>query len=210
MIFRDRVDAATQLAGKLQKYRGQNPLILAIPRGAIPLGEVLAKELEGELDVVLVHKIGAPGNPEYAIGAVSEKGDVVLGDQARDYGITESYISTKSKQQVEMLQVRRKLYSPYRASRNFHGRVVILVDDGIATGQTMVAAVHSVRAERPAKIVVAAPVASNTASFALKKLADEVVVLDAPSDFHAVGSYYEDFSEVTDDEVVEILAKDSR
>ncbi|MBI3541879.1 MAG: phosphoribosyltransferase [Deltaproteobacteria bacterium] len=206
-VFRDRIDAGKQLAGKLSAYRGRNPLVLAIPRGAIPLGDVVARELKGQLDLVLVHKIGAPGNPEFAIGAVAEDGKVVLGGEADFFSVSEEYVKRAAAEEVAALQAKRQLYSPYTHAIPRRDRVVILVDDGIATGQTMLAAVRAVREDGPAEIVVAAPVASTDAYEALEKVADRLAVVAVEERFGSVSRFYETFAQVSDAEVVEILAR---
>ena len=206
IIFRNRAEAAKQLVHKLFEYRGLNPIILAIPRGAVPIGQILAQKLRGQLDVVLVHKIGAPGNPEFAIGAITEGGEIFLGEQADYFSISRDYIDKAAKEELRKLKARRKLYSPYAATTSCRDRIVILVDDGIATGETMLAAVKSIRGEKPNEIVVAAPVASPSAYAKLERVADRMAVIEVPPDLQSVGQFYIKFPQVTDEEVVQILA----
>jgi putative phosphoribosyl transferase len=206
MVFEDRIDAARQLAAALARFRGKNPLVLAIPRGAVPMGRQLARELEGELDVVLVRKLGAPGNPEFAVGAVDESGWTYLADWATEVGANKAYLADETATQLATMRARRALYTPARSPIDPAGRIVIVVDDGLATGATMMAALHSVRARHPARLVCAVPVASPDSLEKVRAYADEVVCLDAPLSFHAVGQFYRSFGQVEDREVVAALA----
>ncbi len=205
MFFQDRAQAAKLLTEKLGAYRGKNPLVLAIPRGAVPMAKAIAEQLGGLLDVVLVHKLGAPGQPEFAVGAVDEVGHLTLNPYARQMGIPEAYLAQEKEEQLETLRRRRKLYTPGRGPKEPSGRIVIVVDDGIATGATMIAALQNLRAQNPAKLVVATPVAPPDTVRRLGDYADEVIVLDTPQNFYAVGQFYEDFSQVADEEVIEAL-----
>lgn len=205
MSFRNREHAARQLAQELRTYKGQNPLILAIPRGAVLMGKILADALDGELDVVLVRKLGAPGNPEYAIGAVSETGDVALREQLDLEGVSQSYVEEERERQLKVLRERRARYTPERPAVDPRDRVVIVVDDGIATGSTLKAALAFVRAQRPRKLIAAIGVAPEASLPAIRALADEVVCLETPFLFFAVSQFFDDFSQVGDREVIEIL-----
>jgi putative phosphoribosyl transferase len=206
MVFEDRIDAARKLARALAKFRGKNPLVLAIPRGAVPMGRLIADELEGELDVVLVRKLGAPGNPEFAVGAVDESGWTYIADWATEVGANPAYLADETAMQLATMRARRALYTPARASIDPAGRVVIVIDDGLATGATMIAALHSVRSRHPARLVCAVPVAAPDSLEKVRSHADEVVCLDAPLAFHAVGQFYRSFVQVEDAEVVAALA----
>ncbi len=206
MTFEDRIDAARQLAQALAKYRGKNPLVLAIPRGAVPMGQLLAKELEGEMDVVLVRKLGAPGNPEFAVGAVDEAGWEYVADYAEEVGASKTYLAEEAATQLATMRARRALYTPARAPIDPAGRIVIVVDDGLATGATMIAALHSVRSRHPARLVCAVPVAAPESLEKVRPHADEVVCLDTPAFFHAVGQFYRTFGQVEDRDVVAALA----
>ena len=206
MVFEDRIDAARKLAQALAKYRGKNPLVLAIPRGAVPMGRIVADELGGELDVVLVRKLGAPGNPEFAVGAVDESGWTYLADYAADVGASQSYLADETATQLVTMRARRALYTPARPPIDPAGRIVIVMDDGLATGATMIAALHSVRARHPARLVCAVPVAAPESLEKVRSHADEIVCLDAPFGFHAVGQFYRIFDQVPDHEVVAVLA----
>jgi putative phosphoribosyl transferase len=205
MRFKNRAQAAHLLAQRLVSYRGQRPLVLAIPRGAVPMAKIIADALEGELDVVLVHKLGAPDQPELAIGAVDESGQLYLSEYVHDLGITDAYIEQEKAAQLETLRKRRAMYTPVRPPLDPARRVVIVVDDGIATGASMIAALRAVRAKQPAKLIAAVAVASPEALRRIAQEADEVVCLDAPDFFYAVGQFFEDFSQVSDAEVVATL-----
>ena len=204
-MFRDRQDAANQLAEALEPYAGRNPLVLAIPRGAVPMGRVIAQRLGGELDVVLVRKLRAPFSPEFAVGAIDETGWAYIAPHARQAGADEEYLQAEKAEQMATLRRRRAQYTPARPPIDPAGRVVIVVDDGLATGATMIAALHAVRARGPSKLVCAVPVAAQDSLAAVQPYADEVVCLDAPWDFGAVGRFYRDFAQVEDDEVIALL-----
>ena len=204
-MFTDRDEAATRLAERLKAYRGKNPLILAIPRGAVPMGKMIADKLDGELDVVLVRKLRAPHQPELAIGSVNESGWTYLADFAERYGGSADYIESEKRTQMETIRQRRKQYTPIRPPIDPAGRIVIVIDDGLATGATMISALHGLRAMQPAKLVCAVPVAPPDTLVKVEELADEVVCLEAPRMFQAVGQFYRHFPQVDDDEVIEIL-----
>lgn len=205
MLFADRIDAAERLAKALQPYRGRHPLILAIPRGALPMGKLLAERLGGELDVVLVRKLRSPFSPEYAIGSIDETGWVYLAPHAHATGATDRYIEDEKQRQLEVLRERRARYTPGRPAIDPAGRVAIVVDDGLATGATMIAALHAVRAKRPATLVCAVPVAAPDSLELVQSYADEVVCLQAPPGFYAVGQFYRTFGQVDDEEAIELL-----
>lgn len=206
MLFENREHAARLLARRLSAYyKNKNPLVLAIPRGAIHMAEIIADTLGGEVDVVLVHKLRAPGQPELAIGAIDEAGNVFLSRYALD--IDETYLAVEKQAQLEMLRKRRARYTPSRAPIDPHDRIVIVVDDGIATGSTMTAALRSIRESKPKKLVGAVAVASPRAARAMSREADAIVCLEVPAEFYAVGEFFRDFSQVSDDEVTAILQK---
>ena len=205
-LFKDRADATLALARRLAAYRGLHPLVLAIPRGAVPMGQGLAQALDGELDVVLVRKLGAPFSDEFAIGAVDESGRIYRSPHAARAGASDAYIEHEAARQLATLRQRRDRYTPLRQPVDPAGRTVIVVDDGLATGATMIAALHAIRARQPARLICAVPVAAPDSLAKVEALADEVVCLHAPPDFAAVGQFYERFDQVDDDEVAVILA----
>ena len=203
--FEDRRAAGRRLARALEPYRGRRPLVLGIPRGGVVVAEVVARELEGDLDVALVRKLRAPGQSELAIGAVTEQGLIFLHESA-DRFATDSYLQEEIEQTLELLRQRRGAYTPHRSPISPAGRVTIVVDDGIATGATMGAALRSVKQSGAERVVAAAAVAPPPTVQALRREADDVVCLRTPDPFQAVSLYFEDFSEVTDDEVMRLLA----
>jgi predicted phosphoribosyltransferase len=205
MYFDDRSDAARRLAQALRHYAGQRPLVLAIPRGAVPMGEKIARALGGDLDVVLVRKLRAPFSPEFAVGAIDESGWAYVSGDAPAAGADAGYLEREKRAQLEVLQRRRAQYTPWRARLDPAGRIVIVVDDGLATGATMIAALHSARLHKPARLVCAVPVAARESLEHVAPLADEVVCLYAPDDFGAVGRFYREFDQVDDTEVEAVL-----
>jgi predicted phosphoribosyltransferase len=208
MYFKNRSEAATQLAERLAAYKGQNPLVLGVPRGAVPMARIVADALGGELDVVLVRKLRAPGQPELAIGAVDEAGTVLKG---RYFHVAdEEYLREEARTQQDVIRARRAMYTKAQEAIDPAGRIVVIVDDGIATGSSMLAAIRAVRARKPRKLVVAVGVAPAQSLASIEDEADEVVCLYAPADFYAVGQFFGDFSEVTDDMVVTALSRAAR
>jgi predicted phosphoribosyltransferase len=171
------------------------------------MGRTLADALGGELDIALVRKLGAPGNPEFAVGAVDETGWIYVADFARSVGADEAYLDREKRAQLDVLRERRARYTPGRSPLDPAGRVVIVVDDGLATGATMIAALHAVRAKSPRRLICAVPVAAPDSLERVRDYADETVCLQAPSGFYAVGQFYEDFRQVEDDEVIALLAR---
>ena len=204
-VFTDRIEAAKRLAAALASYRGKNPLVLAIPRGAVKMGRVIADELDGELDVVLVRKLRAPFSPEFAVGAIDETGWAYIAPHAGQAGATDKYLKQEQHAQLEILKKRRALYTPKRPPLDAAGRIAMVVDDGLATGATMIAALHAVRAKAPARLVCAVPVASPDSLELVRPYADEVVCLEAPANFYAVGQFYGSFPQVDDEDVVALL-----
>ncbi len=205
--FLDRDDAGRQLAAALAGYRGSHPLVLAIPRGAVPIGRVVAEALDGELDVVLVRKLGAPGNPEFAVGAVDEHGAVLLNEYAAQVGADDAYVRQVAQRELALIRERRACYRPGQPAVAVARRTVIVIDDGLATGATMVAALQAVRAQGPARLVCAVPVAAPDSLERVSALVDEIVCLATPRPFHSVGQHYLDFTGVTDDQVIALLAR---
>lgn len=204
-MFKNRRDAAQQLATALSHYKDEHPLVLAIPRGAVPMAWVVAQQLDADMDVVLVRKLRAPYMPEVAIGAIDESGKTHLAPYTQDMGADCDYLQKEKQTQLAVLQRRRKQYDAIRHPVNASGRTVIVVDDGLATGATMVAALQMIKLHRPARLVCAVPVANADALEKIRPWADEVVCLSTPEDFKGVGQFYSDFRPVEDDEVLACL-----
>jgi len=207
-MFRDRLEAAEQLAGRLKAYKGQKPLVLAIPRGAVPMAKLIAEQLDGDFDVVLVRKLRAPWQPELAVGSVDESGWTYIAPFAASMGADEAHLAEETHKQMETIRQRRAQYTPLRPHINPAGRTVIVIDDGLATGATMIAALHGLRQQNPAKLVCAVPVAPPDTLAKVRELADEVVCLQAPEFFQAVGQFYRHFPQVEDEEVIALLKAD--
>ncbi len=205
MLFRDRSQAAHKLVAALAAYQGKNPLVLAIPRGAVPMGRIIADALEGQLDVVLVRKLAMPANPEFAIGSVDESGWMYVAEYAAAAGVTKEYLEQEKQRQLSTIRRRRAEYTPLHPPIDPAGRTVIVVDDGLATGATMISALHSLREKKPARLVCAVPVAPLDTVERVAQYADEMVCLQTPFNFQAVGQFYRDFPQVEDDEVIEVL-----
>lgn len=209
MIFKDRADAGQKLAVALKKYKNaENTLILALPRGGVVVGFEVAQALNLPLDIVVPRKIGAPGNPEFAIGAITESGEGIF-DEATiaAYNISQDYINkTVAIEKAEATR-RLKVYRSSRPPLNLVNKTVIIVDDGLATGLTMRAAIKTVKQCGGKKIVVAVPVTPPDTAEIIKKEVDEIIYLDAPLFFGAVGAFYEEFTQTTDEEVIELLKK---
>ncbi len=204
--FDSRSDAARRLSAALEGFAGRHPLVLAIPRGAVEIGAIVAQRLGGELDVVLVKKLRAPSNPELAVGAVDETGWTYVAEHAAEAGATPEYLEREIREQTELLRRRRALYTPSRPPIDPGGRIVIVVDDGIATGASMIAALHAAREKQPARLICAVPVAAVETLGKVKYYADELVCLETPLGFYAVGEFYRDFRQVDDNEVIRLLA----
>ena len=209
--FRDRSDAGRQLAAQLARYAGRpDVVVLALPRGGVPVGYEVARELGAPLDVFLVRKLGVPGHEELAMGAVATGGVRVLNDQVvRALGIPDYVIDAVAVWEERELARRERLYRGERQPPDVRGRTVILVDDGLATGATMHAAIQALREQQPARIVVAVPTASPETCERLKEEVDDVICAVTPEPFYAVGLWYENFSQTTDEEVRDLLARAS-
>jgi len=205
MLFANREDAARRLARALAVHDGSNPLVLAIPRGAVPMASIVATALEGDSDVVLVRKLRAPNNPEFAVGSIDESGWTYIADYAAQAGASPEYLEAEKRTQMETMRRRRSQYTPIRPPIDPAGRIVIVIDDGLATGATMISALHSLRAKKPEKLICAVPVAPPDTLEKVARYADEVVCLETPTWFQAVGQFYMDFPQVEDEEVIEIL-----
>ncbi|WP_372841089.1 phosphoribosyltransferase [Phaeovulum sp.] len=207
--FPDRRAAGSALARELVRFTGPQTIVLGLPRGGVPVAEEIARALKAPLDIILVRKIGMPKNPELALGALAgpEGQTIVLNSElVNDYGIDAATIEAQAAPKRVELAQRRKLWGARLKAGALEGKVVILVDDGIATGATMRAAIAAVRADQPRLVIVATPVAAPDALKRISKLSDEVVCLSAPVEFFAVGQHYESFPQVSDDEVRAILA----
>ena len=199
MLFRS--DAARRLIERLRHYRGARPLVLAVPRGAVPMARQIADALDGELDVVLVSKLGSPGDPECAIGSVDENGGVVLDPRSRKLGYSDYWLQQETERRLRLLRERARLYRGGRPAADPCGRTVIVVDDGAATGSTLAGALRLLRMHGPARLIVAVAVASRGAQRRLRALADEVVCLHAPWLFFSVSQAFRHFAPVDDEQV---------
>lgn len=206
-MFIDRKDAGTQLAGRLKGYlEKKGALVLALPRGGVVTGAEIARLLRMPLDVLIVRKIGHPLQPELAIGAVSETGTVELNQSIiAASGVPKAYIDEQVSTQKKEIARRVELYRGGKGIAPLEGRTIILVDDGIATGATLKAAIATLRKAKIERLVVAVPVAPPETAGEIKRMADEFICMETPSSFMAVGAHYQDFDQVTDDEVVELL-----
>jgi predicted phosphoribosyltransferase len=209
--FRDRADGGRQLGERLKGRELRDPLVLAIPRGGVATGLALAQELGAELDVVLSRKLRAPYQPEYAIGAIAEDGQVTLNPgAAEESGASSGYLEREKRHQLGEIARRKKLFRDVRPAARIAGRSVIVTDDGIATGSTMIAALQAVRAQGPHELIMAVPVAPPERLEQMRRYCDDVVCLLEPEVFFAVGQFYVEFNTVEDDEVVRLLRECSR
>ncbi len=208
-IYRDRADAGRRLAELLIEYADrQDVLVLALPRGGVPVAFEIAKDLSAPLDVFVVRKLGVPGQPELAMGAIASGGVRVLNrDVVRALRISEHTIESVAESERDELARRETVYRGERAPLEIEGRTIILVDDGLATGATMKAAVEAVREQHPKEVIVAVPTASPDVVAAFRRIADNVVCAATPTPFHAVGASYERFDQTTDKEVQDYMAR---
>jgi len=207
-IFADRRDAGRRLVPELIRFKAQDPIVLALPRGGVPVGFEVARALDAPLDVALVRKIGAPGHEELGLGAVVDGANpqIVLNDEiVRAVGADPAYIKAETTRQLDEIERRRRLYRGSEPPLKIEGRTVIVVDDGIATGGTVRAVLQALRHSQPRRLVLAVPVAPRETIEALKAEADEVICLLAPEPFYAVGAHYRDFRQTSDGEVVDLL-----
>lgn len=205
--FEDRESAGRALAQKLQKYAATpDLLIIGLPRGGVVVAYQIALALQAELDVFIVRKLGAPYQPELALGAIAEGGMLLLNDAVVNYlSISQDFIETAAKHELIELERRQRLYRNGRTLPKIHGRPVIIVDDGLATGATMKVAIRAIRRKEPSKLIAAVPVGAPSTCMELKEEADEVVCLMTPEPFNAVGSWFVNFEQTTDQQVKDIL-----
>jgi len=206
MPFLDRADAGRKLAGALERFRSRSPVVLALPRGGVPVGLEVARALGAPLDVIDARKLGAPGHEELAVGAIAPGAVYVDRLLVRRLGVSAAYLEQITTAEGRELERRERLYRSGRPPLDVEGRVVILVDDGLATGATARVAVASLRQRRPAQVILAVPVGAPETVARLREVADDVVCLETPPDFRAVSLAYRDFSPTSDAEVVSCLA----
>lgn len=205
MIFENRVEAGRRLAARLEKYRSPDTIVLAIPRGGVVVGCEVATALGVPLDVIIPRKIGAPGQPELAIGAIGDDVSVLDKRLVEYLGVSEGYIQEEIERQKREIERRWRLYRGDRPFPDVKGKMVILVDDGMATGSTTMAAARALRKKNPGKLVLAVPVAPPESVARLRPEVDELVVLETPEPFFSVGSWYAEFEQTTDEEVIDLL-----
>ncbi len=204
--FEDRREAGQHLAERLSRYAGEDILVLGLPRGGVPVAYEVAKKLNAPLDIFTVRKLGVPGHEEYAMGAIASGGVRVLNDEAlRELGISAAEVEDAIEEEQEELERRETLYRRDRPAPTLEGRTVLLVDDGMATGASMTAALKALRQHNPARVIVAVPAASRTVCEQFEALVDEVVCGITPEPFMAVGVWYEQFEQTTDQEVQQLL-----
>jgi putative phosphoribosyl transferase len=211
--FRDRIDAGRRLAKALIRFADDDPVVLALPRGGVPVAYEVARALGAEMDLLIVRKLGAPGYEELGIGAVVDGANpqlVLNEDVVRQLSPSPAYIQSEMRKQLALIEERRRLYTSGRAPVDLKGRMVIVIDDGIATGGTMRAALKGVRKNALAKLVLAVPVAPADTLAQLSDECDEVVCLVSPSPFYAVGAHYADFTQTGDEEVIHLLRETER
>ncbi len=207
-MFANREEAGVKLAARLREFALIDPIVLGIPRGGVVIAGAIARELNADLDLVLARKLRAPFYSEFAIGAVDEDGEVVRNVEGLQvFNIDETYVEQEKARQMQEIAERKALYRAEKPAASLTGRSVILTDDGIATGSTMIAALHVVRKKQPHEIILAVPVSSPDRLREVGKLADRTVCLLAPADFRAVGMYYDDFHPVDDNEVLRCLSE---
>ncbi|MGA0163803.1 MAG: phosphoribosyltransferase [Bdellovibrionota bacterium] len=209
MIFKNREEAAELLSKKLGRYKNQNAVVFAIPRGAILMGRKIAKDLGADFEILFVHKLGSPNNSELAMGAIGESGEIygLEGQSA----LNKKFLKEEAARQLQNLKNKKREYSLFNSqpAKRLEQATAILIDDGMATGATVEAGLFEIKKRKPKKILLAVPVASRSAMQRVQSLVDEIIVLDQPEDFWAVGQFYENFPEVNDNEIKNILRKDA-
>lgn len=205
-LFKDRIDAGKQVVKKLLKYIGKNAIVLAIPRGGVIVGNEIAKVINAKLDIVVPRKIGSPDDPEFAIGAVAPDGSIALDETiVSSYQISENYIKNKVKEEVQEIKRRMETYRGNKPAPKLRDKIVILVDDGVATGNTIIASVKFIKKQKPKKIVVAVPVAPSDFVNKVSSMVDEVISLKPLEPYYAISMHYLSFEQTEDEEVIEIL-----
>jgi predicted phosphoribosyltransferase len=204
MRYKDRADAGRRLAEALKKYKGEGVVIYALPRGGAVLGYEISRALEAPLDLVITRKIGYPGNEECAVCAVAEDGHMIC-DQSVAHLLDEEWLKIRAGEEMKEARRRREVYLKGREHISASGKTAIIVDDGVATGLTIILAIREIRHQNPKKIVVAVPVASTDASDRIREEADLLVALEVPVYFQAVGAYYQSFPQLEDDEVIRLM-----
>jgi putative phosphoribosyl transferase len=207
MLFQDRREAGKALAGELGSYKETpNTIVLGIPRGGVVVGHEIAKALGAPLDVYITRKIGAPHNPELAIGAVASDGTLLIDHQlVRRLGVSQEYVEAESERQKKEIHRRMAEYRGARPSPQLAGKIVILADDGVATGATTLATIKAIKSQSPAKLILAIPVGPRDSIESLRQEVDELVCLHAPEIFWAVGAFYNVFDQTSDEEVKALL-----
>ncbi len=207
-LFKDRIDAGKQLTKKLLKYKRNDTIVLAIPRGGVIVGDEIAKSLNTKLDIVVPRKIGSPEDPEFAIGVVAPDGSVALDENiVESYRISEDYIKNKAKEELHEIKRRMTTYRGNKPFPKLKNKIVILVDDGVATGNTMIASVKFVKKQQPTKVIVAVPVAPSEFVNKVSGMVDEVISLKPLEPYYAISMHYLNFEQTTDEEVIAILKK---
>ena len=210
-MFQNRAEAARQLIERLRGRALTDPLVLGIPRGGMVTASLLAEGLGAECDIVLARKVAAPQNPELAIGAVSEHGEVYFNETEAEFPpLSDASVHAECQRELEEIARRKKLFRAVRQAAPIVGRTVIVSDDGIATGATMIAALQAVAMQHPLRLIVAVPVAPPDRLREVRRWCDEAICLHTPQFFYAVGQFYEEFEPITDEEVVELLRRASR
>ncbi len=204
-MFIDRQDAGRKLAESLKSYKSENPIILALPRGGVPIGYEVAKALEAPLDIFVVRKVGPPWNPEFGVGAVAPGVQILDKSSLRMLGLTEADLAPTIEQEQKELNRRLRLYRQNEELPNVEGKTVILIDDGLATGISTRAAIQGIKKLKPAKVILAVPVGPPETVAFLKTLVDDLICLEVPRDFYAVSAFYLNFPQVSDEEVIRLL-----
>jgi putative phosphoribosyl transferase len=200
-MFADRTEAGLLLAEKLSAYKHKNVIVLAIPRGGVPIGAIIAKALNAPLDLLMIKKIGHPSNEEYAIGAVSPEGRILNNIS----GVSNKYIEMETERLRNLLKEKYIRYTGHENAINIKDKIAIIIDDGIATGNTVLAAVELAKKHWPEKVIVATPVCSTSAADKIRKIVDDLVAVLIPLDLYAIGQFYEDFGQTQDEEVIRLL-----